>query len=410
MRVFQMKGLKVIIFLTLLMLCAVFGYSQEKNSGAKRYNFKSSDRIGQIPFPADPDYIIIEPTINGKSKVRLILDTGMPMPGLMLINRGKTDEWGLNFGSKISVPDGGQNFAEGVSLAFPGLELINLTAMVVPADGAIGKMLPDVDGIIGYEIFSQFTVIIDYDKQNISLMEPDKYQIPNGAEKLPLMLRNGFPWLVCSATMANGAIVPMELVIDIGAAHDLSLNVGTDENIVPPDNAIETSLGETVSGPILGKVGRIKSLRLGNMTLNNVVTSFQTGPRHGPSAMEKQGNLGNGVLRKFTFAFDYANERLILVPNSHFNEPFEYNMSGIECSRMPNRQLKVSRIIPGSPGNKTELRVGDIISTINGKSTADIGKGELRAIFRKEGETVRLVALSPENMVKNVTIILRRVI
>lgn len=412
-----MKRLTVMICLALLMGCSVVCRAQVGVPGPGKHNFLSTDQIVRVPFQANRDHVVLTATINGKSEVRLILDTGMPMAGLILIGREKKDEWGLNFISEMPVPDTPQNeeplmsgIAQGVILDFPGLELTDLTAIVEPADGNIGKMLRDVDGIIGYEIFSQFAVTIDYDKHCITLVEPDKLQVPDGAVKLPLILRDGFPWLACSAEMAGGAVVPLELVVDIGASHALSLNVGSHKNIIPPDNAIETLLGETMSGPIYGKVGRIKSLHLGNLALGNVMTSFQTGPRHGPSAMEKHGNLGNGAFQRFNVTFDYKNESVILDPNSHFSEPFEYNMSGIEYRLAPDGQLNIVRIIPDSPADKTQLSAGDIISTINGRPLGAIRRDELRRMLRQDGAIMKLTALSPDNKTKNVTITLRRVI
>ena len=177
-----------------------------------------------------------------------------------------------------------------------------------------------------------------------------------------------------------------------------------------PDDAIEALLGRTVIGPIYGKVGRIRSLRFGDLQLHNVMSSFQTGPRHGPSTVEKHGNLGFDAIRRFNVTFDYANERLILVPNSHLSEPFEYNMSGIEYSKTPEGTPKVERFLKDSPAGGTELSEGDLILSIDGRPAGEFGYGERRRVFRQAGATVTLSASSPSGTTKNVTITLRRVI
>ncbi len=323
----------------------------------------------------------------------------------------------MNFVAEMPIPGTprGQEplkagVAEGVSLSFPGLELTGLSAIVEPEAGSLGAMLKDVDGIIGFELFSQFAVTIDFDKSEIILVEPEKFKMPSNAEELPLLIKGGFPWLSCSAEMIGGAVAPMELVVDIGASHAISLNVGTHEAIVPPDNSVETLLGKTISGPIYGKVGRIKSLHLGELELHDVMSSFQTGPRHGPSAMEKHGNLGNGAIRRFNVTFDYSNKRMILVENSHFNEPFEYNMSGIEYTETDEGSLKIERILAGSPAEEAELSPGDLIHSVNGQPLTSISRDELRRILRADGARVRISLTSPAGTARDVTLTLRRII
>ncbi|HUV29641.1 MAG TPA: PDZ domain-containing protein [Acidobacteriota bacterium] len=385
--------------------------------GPGKHIFLSEDGTARIPFAPDLGYVVFAAKVNGKANVRLILDTGMPMPGLIMIGKGNKDQLGMNFVAEMPVPGDPGNqeplmasVAQGVSLSLPGLELTDLSAIVEPEAGNLGAMLGDDDGIIGFELFSQFTITIDFDKYEIILVEPDKFQMPPNAEVLPLLMRNGLPFLKCSAEMVGGAVAPMELVVDLGASHAVSLNVGTHEAIVPPDNSIETLLGKTVSGPIYGEVGRINTLRLGDLELHGVMSSFQTGPRHGPSAMEKHGNLGNGVLRRFNVTFDYRNKRMILVPNSHFAEPFEYNMSGIEFSKTDEGTLKVERILPGSPAEEAQLSPGDVIHSINGRPLGEIGRDELRRILREKGAVVRLSLSSPTGITREVALALRRVI
>jgi len=406
-----------LVVLLILVGSNVLGQTRVMGPGPGQHRFLTADQVSRVPFQADLDRVVFTATINGKAKVRLVLDTGMPMPGLMLVGKEKKDQWGLNFVAEMPIAAGSPSkeplvsgVAQGVKLDLSGLELTDLAAIVEPANGSLSSVLKGVDGIIGAELFGQLVVTIDYDHQEIVLEEPATFRAPAGAEELPLTIKNGFPWLACSAEMASGATVPMDLVVDLGAAHALSLNANANAKIVPPDNAVETLLGRTVSGPIYGRVGRIKGLHLGAQTLKDVVTSFQTGERRGPSAMEKEGNLGNGVLRRFKVSFDYKKGRLVLAPNSHFNDPFEYNMSGIEYSTAPDGNLKVERILPGSPAAQSELKPGDTISEIAGRPVTGIGEDELKRMLRTDGSTIILLASSSGNVAKKITLTLRRII
>src|SRR5690606_33956809 len=44
---------------------------------------------------------------------------------------------------------------------------------------------------------------------------------------------------------------------------------------------------------------------------------------------ERDGSVGGGFLSRFTVTFDYGNKKIRLKKNSRFNNPFNYNMSGL---------------------------------------------------------------------------------
>jgi hypothetical protein len=412
-----MKKPCAVTLLAFLLACNVSIQGQPMGPELGKYRFLSESGVARIPFQPGLSHIVVTAEVNGTPGVQLILDTGMPMPGLILVGRKSKDQMNMNFIAEIPVSGGVPReepvmvrIAEGVSLEFPGLELTDITTIVEPLRGNLGAILGDDDGIIGFELFGQFAVTIDYDKHEIVLAEPGNCQVAPDAEVLPFTLRNGLPWLECSAEMIDDAVVPLDMVVDVGASHALSLNVGTYENLVPPDNAIDAILGRTVSGEIHGKVGRIKTLHLGDLRLENVVSSFQTGPRHGPSTIEKHGNLGNGVFQRFNVTFDYVNQRMILIPNSHFDKPFEYNMSGVMHSVTATEPLRIIGIVPGSSAAATALKTGDIITHVNGRPCDEMSRDELRSILTVEGATVRFEATSPGGTAKDVTLTLRRII
>ena len=412
-----MRKLWTVIFLAASVACNISVEAQPPGFRFGKYNLTSEKRTARIPFEPDMNHVIISAEVNGTPGVRLILDTGMPMPGLILVGNESVSQIDMGAVSEIAISDGvpGREpekalIAEDVTVRFPGLELTNITTIVEPAEGNLAAVMGGVDGIIGLELFGQFAVTIDYDSHEIVLVEPGNFRKPAGAEDLLITIKNGLPWLECSAEMMGGAVVPVEMVVDLGAQHALSLNAGTHEDLVPPDNAIDALLGRTVSGGIFGKVGRIKTLHLGGLMLRDVVSSFQTGPRHGPSALEKHGNLGNGVLRRFNVTFNYADQRMTLVPNRYFKEPFEYNMSGVIHSVNQNEPVKIIGIVPGSPAAASDLGIGDIISSIDGRPCGEISRNELRKILTVEGADVRFEAISPDGTAKDVTLTLRRII
>jgi len=254
-------------------------------------------------------------------------------------------------------------------------------------------------------------VEIDFADSIIILTEPDKFKYSGTGQELPITLNNGYPFLTCAAEMLSGAKVPLQLVVDLGATHALSLNVETHKDVVIPENAIEFRLGTGIGGDVNGYIGRISSLNLGKFTLKNVLTSFSEKPlpECPQGAVGKEGNLGTDALRRFNVIFDYANERILLEPNSHFNESFEFNMTGIQFTRTEKGNFKIDRVIPNSPASESGVKVDDIVIEINGHPAAEFTEDDLEQLLKKEGAEVTL-GLSRGGKKVEISVRLRRLI
>ncbi|UCE04941.1 MAG: aspartyl protease family protein [bacterium] len=346
----------------------------------------------EIPFEIIRNHIVLSTKIQGKA-LHLILDTGMPGHGAILFDTPRIKELNLKSGNQAQLMGvGGKpipaQIATGITLQFSGLELRDQTIIIMPLNAERSFIFEEEDGIIGYELFSRYIVEIDYEMMVIRLIDPDKFRYVGSGEELPIVLRNNVPFLTCSAEMVSGEKIPMELAIDIGATHALSLNADPQTNIKVPENSIECRVGRGLSDDINGHIGRITKLQLGDFTLNNVLTSFQSGLRLGPRQLEKEGNLGHDALRRFNVTFDYSNKRIILEPNSHFHDPFEFNMAGIQFTRSEQGKFKIDHLITNSPASETGLKAGDIISEINGRTANQFRVDDVEELLQKEGEDV----------------------
>ncbi len=68
------------MLLTLFLVCTVPLQAQSiMGPGPGKHTFLSEDGTARIPFEPDLDHIVLTANVNGKTDVRLILDTGMPM-------------------------------------------------------------------------------------------------------------------------------------------------------------------------------------------------------------------------------------------------------------------------------------------------------------------------------------------
>ena len=283
--------------------------------------------------------------------------------------------------------------ASGISLSLGEIEFTDLSAIIMGYDSTRSLGLKE-DGVIGFEIFSRFVVEINNDSNTLILTEPDYFHYNGNGNEIPLAIERNMPYVFCNAEMESGEVAKTKLVVDIGASHALSLNVGTQKEIILPSKTLEVRTGRSVSAEIFGNVGRIKRLKVGPYSLDNVIVSFYGRALH---PAEKEGNLGSGILRRFNTIFDYKNKRMILEPNKFFNDNFNFEMTGFQTSKTINGLLEIDKIIPNSPASEQGLMKGDIITKINGINSSEITVDKAREIFTNDGETVKLNILRGAN-------------
>jgi hypothetical protein len=355
----------------------------------------SGKRTVTIPFELELNHVFIRANINDQENLRFCLDTGMPTHGAVLFSSSRVDRLSLpSVGQAMCAGPGGDpvpaHMAMGVDLRLPGLELTDQTVLVMPHSPYQNRT--EMDGVIGYSLFSRFAVKIDFDNMAITLTELDSFSYSGAGQELPIVLNNSLPLVTCEAEMSGSTKVPVQLVVDLGAGHALSLNVDSHNDIVVPEDAIEFRLGTGVGGDVNGQIGRISSLHLGKYSLKDMVTSFTTAALAGCaiSGTAQHGNLGTNALRRFNVTFDYANKRMILEPNSQFQDPFEFNMTGIEYKKTGNGAFRIDRVVPDSPASESGLEADDLVIKIDGRPADDFNEDDLNELFEQEGKEVTL--------------------
>ncbi|MFM2229938.1 MAG: hypothetical protein RL607_1196 [Bacteroidota bacterium] len=191
-----------------------------------------------------------------------------------------------------------------------------------------------IHGILGYDFFKNYAVRVNYVNQKITIAK-DVSKLHRKKEtfsEVPIALIQNKPY--------------MKIGVQFGATQESAFQLLDTGNTDPawffkesypnvsciPEKAILDFLGKGMSGDIYGMRGRIPSLLIGNFELKRPIVSFpdSTYVRALLGIDKRNGSLGNDVLKRFHMIWDYPNQRLLLRPNSWFNTPFQYNMSGLE--------------------------------------------------------------------------------
>jgi len=350
-----------------------------------------------IPFQTVNRHIILSATVNGEGPFPIILDTGMPMEGLILYDSERVKALNLSYldntQARVSGAGGkgkgmSARIAPGITVGIGGLRIYEERATVV-------TMPPEFAGyhvgIIGAALFRHFAVSIDNDRGILTLRKPEAYQPPEGAKSVPLIFEHGSPFVDAKVRIGSGGWAPARLVVDLGASHPVSLNESKEGGIRVPGHSIASGIGRGVSGEILGRVGRIRALEIGGWTLSEVIATFPDKEFHSPRGMDsRDGNLGNGVLGRFNVTFDYQGKRMVLEPARGFSEPFEWDMSGIQAEPTAQGAIRVRRVLAGSPAAKADIQEGDRIVSLGGQAVNETTFFSLKEQLKQNGETVVL--------------------
>ena len=361
------------------------------------YTLPAGKTTARIPMQFVASKVHLDATIDGKGPFHLILDTGMPIAGVLLFRNPGVEALGLaDSGAHVRVAGAGGDgkgsdavMATGVALALGELKIAGTSALLVPLPEGFP---PGIDGVIGGALFFHYVVRIDVEHARVDLFESKGWTAPVGACSVPLLRENGKIFVDLRVAVGAGEPVPARVVVDSGASHALSLNTRADGTFAPPAKTIEAPLGRGLSGILLGKEGRVRRLEFGSFAFDEVLTSFPVAAHQQPGGEQfHDGNLGMGVLLRFVATFDYAGERLLLEKAAGFDAAFETEMAGLALDWSKDGAVLVHSVLAGSPAAGAGIEAGDRLLSIDGHTIAELGEQGLHAALRQEGAELKLV-------------------
>jgi len=244
---------------------------------------------------------VVEVKLNGQGPFVFMIDTGAGMQAD--IDPSVAARLGLQSSGRVINGDpSGENDREVAtatitSIALGGAEFQNVTAVVRPQ--RITRDYPAVDGILGFALFSDYLLTLDYPKMQVRLTRG--YLPPaNATDTLNFELENRIPVIelgvgrirlrahVDSGNFVAGFILPEEIV----------------EQLPLLTQPVVIGRARSVSNQIeLKQVQLRDSIRIGGFEFPQPAITF-------PALSDT--NVGFKVLRDFAVTFDQKNRRLKL--------------------------------------------------------------------------------------------------
>lgn len=397
--------------------------------------------MDKISFKLINNLIVIPVEINGV-ELSFLLDTGVSKP-IIFNFLNVTEELQVNNAERIYL----RGLGEGDTVEalrskrniFRIGDAINvnqdLYAIFDPALNFAPRLGVPIHGIIGYDLFKDFIVELNYSKKHIKIYDPKRYNPKKckNCSSLMLSFYNNKPYIDAVVGMGNKD-VPVKLLIDTGGSDALWLFEDKEHNILVPIKYFDDFLGRGLSGSVYGKRARLDKFSISNFELKKVNAAFpdSTSIAYAKKIKDRNGSLSGEILKRFNIIFDYRKAKILLKKNGNFNNPFYYNKSGISIEYSGVRMIKeidnnsiitrfntrseteastnmfiassnsykysltsaftIVELRENSPAKKAGLKIGDIILAVNYKKAHLYSLQDVIQMFYGEnGKRIKLL-------------------
>lgn len=386
-----------------------------------------------IPFKFINNLIFIPITVNG-AELTFLLDTGvsdailfsLENKELKLSNVEKVKFSGL--GGSVSI-DGLKSER---NMGKIGDEIINTSMslyIIIDEEFNISPHVGiPVNGVIGYHFFKDHPIYIDYTSRKITVYESAdllKKKIKR-FEEFPITIEKDKPYLYAGVEMTNEK-KDSKLLIDLGNSDAIWLFPTLIKNFVYNRPNIDDFLGRGFNGDIYGKRSRIHNFYLGDFKFEKPLTAMpdEFSIQHVNLVENRKGSIGGEIMRRFTVIFDYPNKKLYLKKNRNYDDPFHFNMSGLDFkqdglewqedrlkietqkSAMVTTEVykdafqykfslkpifSITGVRKDSPAYEAGLKKDDKVISINGERTADMTLEKIVELMKSsEGRNITMV-------------------
>jgi len=356
-----------------------------------------------VPIRLSENHVYIDVMLNGKGPYHFIFDTG----GGNIVDTDVAKEIGALGGGSLQVSGVGNtteasSFATIKTLQVGGATVTNQVFAVLPVRKGVGIStgMP-TDGVIGYEVLSRFITTFDYGNDTVTFNMPVTYKPPAGASVVPITQNQSVPQFACTI---DG--VPTTCTLDTGARDSVTLYgpfLQANPNVIPAKLTATGVNGFGVGGPALGRLGRLQSLAFGGFNLANLIGDYTTQTEGAFAVPDLGANVGGAVWKRFTMTLDYRALTMTLTPNSNFNNPDQWDHSGMFL--LNTGAITIVDVRAGTPAAQAGLVKGDVITAVNGSSTLSL-RGLRGLLLGAPGTVVDLVVKSKNGATRNVKLTL----
>ena len=339
----------------------------------------------EIPFTFQNGFIVLRVQLQGFFPLKFIFDTGAETT--IITNPRIAELLDMRYTRKFPIMGSDMetilnayliksvriNFNEGVA---PTQDVLVFDRDHFNLEEFIGE---NVQGILGADVFRNYIVVIDYNAEKLVIHKNGGFVPSKKYFNIPMTLVKNKPYINVNLAINKEQTILSKLLIDSGAALTLLLDADKEKGLDLPEQTIKGTLGYGLGGELEGYMGRIASFEIQKgIRFENLITNFRVFDSNVDSLTmkvvdQKDGLIGNEILKHFKCVFDYPNKQFYMRPyHKNYNKRVAFDRSGLGLIMVGKQlqQIMVSNVFDNSPGSEAGFIKGDLIKSINGISTA----------------------------------------
>ena len=279
------------------------------------------------------------------------------------------------------------------TLRLPGLTIDSLDFHVNDYQILTNVYGEQIAGIVGYSVFSRYIVKLNYDSSIVEFWTKGTLKYPRGG----YLLRPSISTLpVQLARVRDERTVDSRFLYDMGAGMNMILSTDfvEDSALISKKRKMFTKEAEGLGGKIDMAITVIKEVKIGPYKFRNVPVYVFDDVYNATSYPYLGGLIGNDLLRRFNVVINYERREIHLLPNTHFNDPFDYSYSGMELYFLDGLVI-IGDVAKGSPAEEAGLLEGDIVFAVDRnfsqnlqqyKAALQNARDKIKIIVRREDE------------------------
>jgi hypothetical protein len=254
-----------------------------------------------------------------------------------------------------------------------------------------------IDGIIGYSVLSRYIIKLNYDSSIIEFWSKGNLKYPRGGYLLKPFIST---LAVQGVRVRDDKTINARFLYDIGAGMNMifSTDFINDSALLSKKRKLYIKEAEGLGGKIDMAITVIKEVKLGPYRFRNVPVYIFDDIYNATSYPYLGGLIGNDLLRRFNVVMNYDKRDIHLLPNSHFNDPFDYSYTGLELYYV-NGKVLIGDVAEKSPAEKAGLKEGDMVVAIDKnfsqnlqqyKYTLQNLKGRVKIIISRNNQLIEV--------------------
>lgn len=373
-----------LLYSTLLLVACLNAFSQEEFVEPSKFitRFSFVQMTGGV--------VILQGQFDSfKDTLNFILDTGS---GGISLDSATVDYFGLKGEPSNRTIRGiagirNVSFLNNRTLHLPGLTVDSLNFHINDYSILTAVYGEKIDGIIGYSVFSRYIIKVDYDSSKVEFWTKGLYKYPRGGYLLKPVI-NTIP--VQQLRVRDERPINARFLYDMGAGLNMMLSTDflNDSSLLSKKRKLYTKEAEGLGGKIDMAMTVIKEIKLGPYKFRNVPIYVFNDTFNITSYPFLGGLIGNDILRRFNVILNYDRRDIYLVPNSHFNDVFDYSYTGIELYYIEGRII-IGDVAKGSPAEGAGLKEGDIVVAVNKNFSQNMQ--QYKAAIQTTGDRLQVI-------------------